>query len=105
MANYAITTYRAVNWKQILIGNSVNVVESTEAKGHETIIFEAESTFEALKYAWDKAHGGDLPAYKDNHSGFWYSNEDDAGIEDRASEIGITIRTEAAYQEIYGEDA
>lgn len=103
MANYAITTYQALNWKQILIEN--NVVESTEAKGHQTIIFEAESTFEALKYAWDKAFGGELPTYKDNHSGYWYSDGDRAGLEDRASEIGIEVQTEAAYRAIHEDNA
>lgn len=90
--NYVAVIYKALDWKRCKGGYHAKTHVEPEFR-----MVEAENPIEAIDMLWDERIGGETPIYTERSLGKKWFAEDGhrAGIQDRASEIGIEVR--AAY--------
>jgi len=87
--NYVAVIYKALDWKRCKGGYRARTHVEPEFR-----MVEAGNPIEAIDKLWDERIGGETPLYGDHSLGGKWLAEDGtrAGIQDRASEIGIEVR-------------
>ena len=86
---FVAVIYKALDWKPAKGGHQPKTHAEPEFR-----MIEAENPVEAIDLLWDERVGGETPIYKDRSLGTKWCLECGtcAGIQDRASAIGIEVR-------------